>query len=50
MRRKRNIFTYDVDIAISKTDAINALDTATQFVDLMKKLVQKENPQLEFKY
>lgn len=50
MRRKRNIFTYDVDIAISKTDAINALATATQFVDLMKELMQKENPQLEFKY
>ena len=50
MRRKRNIFTYDVDIAISKTDAINALNTATQFVDLMKALMQKENPQLEFKY
>jgi len=50
MRRKRNIFTYDVDIAISKTDAINALNTATKFVDLMKELMQKENPQLEFKY
>jgi uncharacterized protein (UPF0332 family) len=50
MRRKRNIFTYDVDISISKTDAINALNTATKFVDLMKGLMQKENPQLEFKY
>jgi len=50
MRRKRNIFTYDVDISISKTDAINALNTATKFVDLMKELMQKENPQLEFKY
>ncbi len=50
MRRKRNIFTYDVDIPISKTEAINALNTATTFVDLMKELIQKENPQLEFKY
>lgn len=49
MRRKRNIFTYDVDIPISKTEAINALNTATTFVDLMKELIQKENPQLEFK-
>jgi uncharacterized protein (UPF0332 family) len=50
MRRKRNIFTYDVDILISKTEAINALNTATTFVDVMKELVQKENPQLKFKY
>lgn len=50
MRRKRNIFTYDVDIQISKTEAINVLNTAAAFVDIMKELVQKENPQLKFKY
>ena len=50
MRRKRNIFTYEVDIPISKTEAVNALNTAAKFVDLMKELVQKENPQRQFKY
>jgi uncharacterized protein (UPF0332 family) len=50
MRRKRNIFTYEVDISISKSEASNALDKATKFVDLMKAIIQKENPQMEFKF
>jgi uncharacterized protein (UPF0332 family) len=50
MRRKRNIFTYEIDISISKSEASNALDTATRFVDLIKGIIQKENPQMEFKF
>ncbi len=49
MRRKRNIFTYEVDISISKSEAMNALSMATKFVDLIKGIVRKENPQMEFK-
>lgn len=48
MRRKRNIFTYDVDISISKTEADNAIDTAVKFVDLVQKIIEKENPQRKF--
>lgn len=50
MRRKRNIFTYEIDISISKSEASNALDRATTFVNLVKGIIQKENPQMEFKY
>lgn len=44
MRKKRNIFTYDVDISISKTEAINALDTAEKFVSLTDGLIKKDAP------
>jgi uncharacterized protein (UPF0332 family) len=50
MRRKRNIFTYEIDISISKSEASNALDKAKYFVNLIKEIIQKENPQMEFKY
>ena len=50
MRRKRNIFTYESDISISKSEACNALDTARKFVDLIKDIIQKENPQMEFNF
>jgi uncharacterized protein (UPF0332 family) len=50
MRRKRNIFTYEADISISKSEAVNALKTAERFVDLVKEIIQKESPQTEFKF
>ena len=50
MRRKRNIFTYDVDISISKTEADNALTTARKFVELMEKIIEKENPQGKLRF
>jgi uncharacterized protein (UPF0332 family) len=50
MRRKRNIFTYEVDIAISKTEADGAFETAVKFVDLIKETVKRESPQAHFKF
>ena len=50
MRRKRNIFTYEIDMSISKSEASNALDRATMFVNLVKGIIQKENPQMEFTF
>jgi len=50
MRRKRNFFTYEIDISISKSEASNALGTAVKFVDLIKDIIQKENPQMKFKF
>ena len=50
IRRKRNIFTYEVDISISKTEADSALKTAVKFVDLIKETVKKESPQVHFKF
>jgi len=48
MRRKRNQFTYDPFIPVSKTEAKNALMTAENFVKIVFQLVQKENLQLRF--
>ncbi|GAH45412.1 unnamed protein product [marine sediment metagenome] len=50
MRRKRNQFTYDPFIPVSKTEAENALMSAEEFVKIVLKLVQKENPQLRFNF
>jgi uncharacterized protein (UPF0332 family) len=50
MRRKRNKFTYEVDTAISKTEAQNALHIATEFVDLLEKRIKKEHPQIQLKF
>ncbi len=43
MRRKRNQFTYDPFLPVSKIEAEN-------FVKTVLKLVQKENPQLRFNF
>ena len=50
MRKKRNVFTYEVDISISKTEAGNALNTAVRFVNLTEAIIRKENPQVQFKF
>jgi uncharacterized protein (UPF0332 family) len=50
MRRKRNIFTYEIDINISKTEARSALDAAEKFVNLIKDIIKKDNPQAHFKF
>ena len=41
MRRKRNIFTYEIDTAISQTEADNAFQIAWKFVNLIKNLIKK---------
>jgi len=50
MRRKWDIFTYEIDISISKSEASNALDGATMFVTSVKGIIQKENPQMGSKF
>ena len=50
MRKKRNVFTYDVSISISKTEANNALETAVKFVDSIESVIKKENPQAELNF
>ena len=50
MRKKRNVFTYEIDISISRTEVNNALHIAERFVDLIKDVVKKENPQIEFNF
>jgi uncharacterized protein (UPF0332 family) len=41
MRRKRNDFTYEVNIAISKAEAESALNLAAQFVNLIEGIINK---------
>lgn len=50
MRRKRNIFTYEVDIEISRTEAEGALDSAVKFVTVIKNIMKDESPQEHFKF
>jgi len=50
MRRKRNIFTYEIDVAISLTEASKAFDTATTFVKIIKDSIRKDSPQVEFRF
>jgi len=50
MRRKRNIFTYEIDISISKSETTSALKTAQKFVDLVREIIQKGSTQTEFKF
>jgi uncharacterized protein (UPF0332 family) len=50
MRRKRNIFTYDVAVSISKTEANNALNTAVEFVEIIENFIKNEHPQTRFKF
>lgn len=50
MRRKRNMFTYEVDISISLTEAKNALNNAVEFVNLVKKVIKEKSPQVEFRF
>ena len=45
MKRKRNYLIYGIGLAISKTEAENALKAAGEFVDRVTKLIQKNNPQ-----
>ena len=50
MRRKRNFFTYEIDITISQTEAIGALRSAENFVLLMIDRAKEESPQGQFKF
>ena len=50
MRRKRNQFTYDPFLPVSKIEAENALKTAEEFVNIAMSLIQKENPQLRLSF
>jgi len=46
MRQKRNAFTYnEPDLIISQTEAANALETATEFLNIVKDFINKNNHQ-----
>jgi len=50
MRRKRNIFTYEVSISISEEEVNNGLESAGNFIKAVRELIKKEDPQHKFKF
>jgi uncharacterized protein (UPF0332 family) len=50
MRRKRNQFTYDPFLPVSKVEAETALRIAEEFVDKVIERLKKENPQLRLDF
>jgi uncharacterized protein (UPF0332 family) len=46
MRQKRNQFTYEPDIPISLTEAREALNLATEWVEQIQDVLKRINPQL----
>lgn len=51
MRKNRNRFIYEPwKFHISATDAKSALKSAREFVEIIKELIKKENPQQHFKF
>ncbi len=47
MRRKRNNFIYEAEIAISVTEAQNAIEAAKKFVFSVNREIKKIDPQIE---
>ena len=51
MRKNRNKFIYEPwKFHISMTDAKSALKSAREFVEIIKEVIKKENPQAHFKF
>lgn len=50
MRRKRNIFVYDVGIPVSRTEAEAAIRIASKFIEIMRQMIKKESNQLNFNF
>ena len=50
MRRKRNIFTYEVSISISEKEVNNGLKSAVEFIKAVRDIIEKEDPQHKFKF
>ncbi|MEO0106287.1 MAG: hypothetical protein ABIL46_03035 [candidate division WOR-3 bacterium] len=50
VRRKRNIFMYDIEVSISDSEANTAFETAVEFVNLIEKKIKEEQPQIELEF
>lgn len=50
MRKKRNIFTYEIDISISNTEVKTAIENAGKFIVIIKKAIKEQNPQKTFEF
>ena len=47
MRRKRNQFTYEPDLPLSETESKQALASAENFVEQIRRLIAEDHPQLD---
>ena len=47
MRKKRNRLIYDIGDLVSHSDAEKAFKSAEEFVDRVRRLMEKEDPQLK---
>jgi len=47
MRRKRNYLIYGIGLAVSGIEADNAVNTAEEFVKIVKKFIKGKNSQAE---
>lgn len=45
MRKKRHHLIYESDLGVSLTEAKQAINNAEEFLDKIKKIIQKNNPQ-----
>jgi uncharacterized protein (UPF0332 family) len=50
MRKKRHKFIYEPDIPCSKFEAEKAINTATELIEIIKKYLKENNPQLSFDF
>ena len=50
MRRKRNMFTYELSISFSETEVNSALESAESFIQTVRDTIESEDPQHKFKF
>jgi uncharacterized protein (UPF0332 family) len=50
MRRKRNIFTYELSISFSETEVKGALESAENFIKTVRNNIESEDPQHKLKF
>jgi len=50
MRKKRHKFIYEPDIPCSKIEAEKAINTAVELIEIIKKYLKENNPQLSFDF
>lgn len=50
MRRKRNMFTYELSISFSETEVNSALESAEGFIKIVRDTIESEDPQHKFKF
>jgi len=45
MRKKRHYLIYGIELTVSETEVENAIQTAQDFIEKIKEIIQRKNPQ-----